>query len=70
MNIPGAAADNLTKRLRALLGKEKTASGHLMHGAHACLVPMNYATTNIFREISVKPVQAVQAVQAVQIVRF
>ena len=54
LNIAGAAADKLTNRLRALLGKKKTASGHLMHGAHACLVPVNYATTNVFRQLEDK----------------
>ncbi len=47
--IAGEAADKLIKWLCALLGKEKTASGHLMYGAHACLVPVRYTTTNIFR---------------------
>ncbi len=41
LNIPEAAAKKLTSRLRMLLGKEKTASGHIMYGAHACLVPVN-----------------------------
>ncbi len=54
LNISGAAADKLTKRLRALLGNEKTASGHVMSGAHACLVPVNYVTTNIFRQLEDK----------------
>ena len=51
LNIAGAAANKLTNRLRKLLGKEKTASGHLMYGAHACLVPVNYATANVFRKL-------------------
>jgi hypothetical protein len=54
LNIAGAAATKLTNRLRMLLGKEKQASGHLMHGAHACLVPVNYATTNVFRQLEDK----------------
>ncbi len=54
LNIAGAAAGKLTSRLRMLLGREKTASGHLLHGAHACLVPVNYATTNIFRQLKEK----------------
>jgi hypothetical protein len=37
-----------------LLGREKTASGHLLHEAHACLVLANYATTNIFRQLEEK----------------
>ena len=37
-----------------LLAKDKTASGHLMHGAHACLVPVNYATTNVFKQLEEK----------------
>ena len=41
-------------RLRRLLGKEKLASGHVMHGAHACLVPVNYATTNVFQQLEDK----------------
>ena len=54
LNIAGAAANKLTNRLRKLLGKEKTASGHLMYGAHACLVPVNYATANVFRQLEDK----------------
>ncbi len=51
LNIAGAAADKLTSRLRTLPGRKKTASGHLLYRAHACLdslVPVNYAITNIF----------------------
>ena len=54
LNIAGAAANKLTNRLRKLLGKEKTASGHLMYGAHACLVPVNYATANVFKQLEDK----------------
>ena len=55
LKLAGAAAKKLTKRLRMLLGKEKTASGHLMYGtAHACLVPVNYATANVFRQLEDK----------------
>ena len=54
LNIPGAAAKKLTSRLRMLLGKEKTASGHIMYGAHACLVPVNYATANVFKQLQEK----------------
>ena len=54
LNIAGAAANKLTNRLCKLLGKEKTASGHLMYGAHACLVPVNYATANVFRQLEDK----------------
>ncbi len=54
LNIPGEAAKKITKRLCMLLGKERTPSGHLMHGAHACLVPVNYATTNVFRQLADK----------------
>jgi hypothetical protein len=54
LNIAGAAANKLTNRLRKLLGKEKTASGHLLYGAHACLVPVNYATANVFRQLEDK----------------
>ena len=54
LGIPGAAAKKLTMRLRRLLGKEKIASGHVMHGAHACLVPVNYATTNVFKQLEDK----------------
>ena len=49
LGIDGAAAAKLTARLRKLLGKEKIASGHIMHGAHACLVPVNFHTSNVFR---------------------
>jgi hypothetical protein len=54
LRIAGAAAGKLTSRLRMLLGREKTASGHLLHGAHACVVPVNYATTNIFKQLEEK----------------
>lgn len=54
LGITGAAAKKLTGRLRRLLGKEKTASGHVMHGAHACIVPVNYATTNVFKQLEDK----------------
>ena len=54
LGIAGAAAKKLTQRLRRLLGKEKVASGHVMHGAHACLVPVNYATTNVFKQLQDK----------------
>ena len=54
LGIAGAAAKKLTQRLRRLLGKEKLASGHLMYGAHACLVPVNYATTNVFKQLQDK----------------
>ena len=54
LGIAGAAAKKLTMRLRRLLGKEKLASGHVMHGAHACLVPVNYATTNVFKQLEDK----------------
>ena len=33
LGMAGAAATKLTNRLRRLLGKERTASGHLMNGA-------------------------------------
>ncbi len=38
--LAGAAAKKLINRMRRLLGRERTASGHLrlMYGAHACLV--------------------------------
>jgi hypothetical protein len=54
LNFAGAAAGKLTKRLCRLLGKKKTASSHLMYGAHACLVPVNYATTNVVRQLEDK----------------
>ncbi len=44
-----AAKKLTTNRLRLLLGKEKTASGHFLYLAHACLVPVNYATTKVLR---------------------
>jgi hypothetical protein len=47
VGLAGAAASKLTCRLRKLIGKEKTASGQLLHGAHACLVPVNYTTSNV-----------------------
>ncbi len=49
-----AAAKKLTERLRMLLGKKRSASGYLLHGAHACLVPVNYASANIFRQLQDK----------------
>jgi len=54
LGLGAAAAKKLTNRLRKLLGKEKSASGHLLNGAHACLVPVNYATANIFRQLQDK----------------
>jgi hypothetical protein len=54
LGIAGAAAKKLTNRLRRLLGKEKTASGHLLYGAHSCLVPVNFATTNVFKQLDEK----------------
>ena len=49
LGIAGAAAKKLTSRLRNLLGKKVSARGQIMHGAHACLVPVNYHTTNVFK---------------------
>jgi len=54
LGIIGTAAKKLTSRLRKLLGKSTSASGHLLHGAHACLVPVNYATTNVFKQLEEK----------------
>ena len=54
LGIVGAAAKKLTSRLRNLLGKKTSASGHIMHGAHACLVPVNYHTTNVFKQLAEK----------------
>ena len=54
LGLGNAAAKKLTNRLRMLLGKEKSASGHLLYGAHACLVPVNYATANIFQQLQDK----------------
>ena len=51
LGIAGAAARKLTNRLRKLLGKEKPVSGHLMHWAHACLVPVNFHTSNVFLQL-------------------
>ncbi len=50
LGLGNAAAKKLTNRLRMLLGKDKSASVHLLYGAHACLVPVNYATANIFQQ--------------------
>ena len=47
MGIAGAApAKTLTNRLRLLLGKEMKASGHVLSGRHACLMPLNFTTSN------------------------
>jgi hypothetical protein len=54
LGMAGAAAKKLTKRLQMLLGKKTSASGHIMHGAHSCMVPVNYATTNIFKQLADK----------------
>ena len=51
LGIAGAAAAKLPARQRKLLGKEKIASGHIMHGTHACLVPVNFHTSNVFRQL-------------------
>jgi hypothetical protein len=37
-----------------LVGRKKTASWHLLHCDHACLVPVNHATTNVFRQLEEK----------------
>ncbi len=44
-------ADEQTTRR---LGKQTSASGHIMHAAHACLVPVNYATTNVLKQLNEK----------------
>jgi hypothetical protein len=54
LGVAGAAAKKLTSRLRMLLGKKTSASGHIMHGAHACLVPVNYHTANVFKQLAEK----------------
>ena len=54
MGIAGAAASKLTDSLRKLLGKKKSASGNLMHEAHAGLVSVNYATSNVFWQLQDK----------------
>jgi hypothetical protein len=54
LGMAGAAAKKLTKRLQMLLGKKTSASEHIMHGAHSCMVPVNYATTNIFKQLADK----------------
>jgi hypothetical protein len=54
LGLGNAAAKKLTNRLRMLLEKDKSASGHLLYGAHACLVPVNYATANIFQQLQDK----------------
>ncbi len=54
LGLGNAAAKKLTNRLRMLLGKDKSASGHLLYGAHACLVPVNYATANNFQQLQDK----------------
>jgi hypothetical protein len=51
LGIAGAAAKKLTNSLHRLLGKERTTSGHLMYGAHACLVPVNFGATNVFKQL-------------------
>ncbi len=54
LGLGNASAKKLTKRLCMLLGNQKSASGHLLYGAHACLVPVNYATANIFQQLQDK----------------
>ncbi len=54
LGIAGAAAKKLTRRLQSLLGKQTSVSGHTMHGAHACLVPVNYHTANVFKQLAEK----------------
>ena len=66
--MAGAAAKKMTNRLHMLLAKDKKASGHLMHGSHACLVPANYATTNVFKQLQEKqrpPAERVPAIIAI-----
>jgi hypothetical protein len=54
LGVGAAAAKKLPDKLRMLLGKEKSASGHLLNCAHACLVPVNYASANIFCQLQEK----------------
>ena len=54
LGLGNAAAKKLTNRLRMLLGKDKSASCHLLYGAHPCLVPVNYARANIFQRLQDK----------------
>jgi hypothetical protein len=54
LGLGNAAAKKLTNRLRMLLGKDKSASGHLLYCAHACLVLVNYATANTFQQLQDK----------------
>jgi hypothetical protein len=54
LGLGNAAAKKLTNRLHMLLGKDKSASCHLLYGAHACLVPVKYATANIFQQLQDK----------------
>ncbi len=54
LGIAGAAAKKLTSKLRNLLGKQTSASGHIMHGAHACLVLIYCHTTNVLKQLAEK----------------
>ncbi len=54
LGLAGVAAKKLTSRLRMLLGRVKTASCHVLYGAHSCLVPVNAATTKVFKQLQDK----------------
>jgi hypothetical protein len=52
--VSGTATQHRWGRLQRLLGKQTSASWDIMHGAHACLVPVNYATLNVFKQLAEK----------------
>ena len=54
LNIPGKAAKKLTARLQRMLKKYTTSTGHSMSGKHNCLLPVTYAVSSVFSQLSDK----------------
>ena len=52
LKIPGRAARKLTHRLQMMLKKYTTSTGHTMSGKHTCLVPVTYAVSFVFSQLS------------------
>ena len=53
LNIPGKAAKKLTARLQMML-KKYAKEGHTMSGKHNCLLPVTYAVSSVFLQLSAK----------------
>ena len=53
INIAGKAAKKLTHRLQSML-KKYAKEGHTMSGKHNCLLPVTYAVSSVFSQLSDK----------------